>query len=96
MLEYNVDLSGVRSYEDLIEAFNVGLIRSCGGEWTGNLDAFNDYLAWPESFPYRLKLAGWESCYAALKSDIAPGGQSRIDIIREILADERDVDVVCG
>jgi len=42
-----MDLGKVTSFADAIEAFNEGLIERCGGRWNGNLDAFNDYLSWP-------------------------------------------------
>ena len=35
---------------------NDGFIRFVGGEWTGNLDAFNDYLKWPDKNEYQLEI----------------------------------------
>ena len=46
----------VRSFDDFVAATNAGLIESVGGRWNGNLDAFNDYLSWPEEQVYELEL----------------------------------------
>ena len=66
VVEYVVDLTSVASWEAFVEAFNEGFVRAVGGEWNGNLDAFNDYLYWPEEHPYRLVIRGWHSCVATL------------------------------
>lgn len=63
---FRIDCSKVDSYEDFIEAFNIGMIRSVGGEWNGNLDAFNDYLSWPDDFPYQISLVGHSRCESKL------------------------------
>lgn len=53
------------SLEDFVEATNVGLVRIAGGEWTGNFDAFNDYLSWPDE-EYELQIIGADDCAASL------------------------------
>ena len=40
--EYVVDVSAARSWSEFISAFNEGFVRQFGGDWNGNLDAFND------------------------------------------------------
>lgn len=40
-------------FEGFILEFNSVFVSQLGGEWNGNLDAFNDYLSWPEQ-PYTI------------------------------------------
>lgn len=56
----------MRSFEDFVTAVNVGFVKQVGGPWNGNLDAFNDYLYWPEEHEYELELLGGEDCIAYL------------------------------
>jgi hypothetical protein len=65
-VEYIVNLSEVGSWTGLVQAFNEGFMRAIGGDWNGNLDAFDDYLSWPDEQPYRLILRGWHSRAIAL------------------------------
>jgi hypothetical protein len=62
MKTFSVDGRGIRSFDDFIEAMNLGFIRPVGGEWNGNLDAFNDYLSWPEESDYQLEIIGGRNC----------------------------------
>jgi hypothetical protein len=66
MKRYSVDCSSVRSFEDFVGATNVAFIRPVGGEWNGNLDAFNDYLSWPKEAEYELEFMGAGACAKAL------------------------------
>jgi len=66
MKRFTIDGRRVRSFDDFIEATNVGLIDRVGGRWNGNLDAFNDYLAWPEEEEYELQLLGADECARSL------------------------------
>ena len=66
MTEYVVDGSGVRDFAGFVEQCNAAFIREVGGEWNGNLDAFNDYLSWPTPSPYRLVLLHAEAIREAL------------------------------
>jgi len=63
---YAVDVSGVEDFEDFVEAVNVGFVRRLGEEWTGNLDALNDFLVWPAVDSYDLVLLGSNQCAARL------------------------------
>lgn len=45
---------------------NAGMIRQAGGEWHWSLDAFNDYLIWPQEAEYELELLGSDVCRARL------------------------------
>jgi hypothetical protein len=63
---FTVDGRNVRTFDDFIEAFNVGFIERVGGKWNGNLDAFNDYLGWPGEEEYELELVGAADCARAL------------------------------
>ena len=66
---FAVDCRSIASFEDFVAAMNRGFVRHVGGEWHGNLDAFNDYLSWPSEDEYQLKIVGWASCTAALGHD---------------------------
>ena len=61
-MRYTIDAGTVRSFEDFIEAANVGLIEPLGGRWTGNLDALNDDLRWPGDPRIELEILGAEAC----------------------------------
>ena len=66
MKRFVVDCQGASSFADFVNAMNDGFIRSVGGEWTGNLDAFNDYLKWPDEGEYQLEIVASARCRAAL------------------------------
>lgn len=88
---YEVDCREVESFDDLIAAFNSGLIELVGGKWNGNLDAFNDYLSWPESCPYVLVVLGREQCVRALNFKANPRHERNIwPLIEEILAENQE------
>ncbi|HJU32832.1 MAG TPA: hypothetical protein VJ740_15320, partial [Hyphomicrobiaceae bacterium] len=60
-----VDCRAVNSFDDFVNAMNQDFIRLLGGEWDGNLDAFNDYLKWPND-EYQLEIVGSARCADAL------------------------------
>lgn len=62
MKTFTIDGRGVRSFDDFVEATNVGFVEQVGGKWNGNLDAFNDYLSWPEEEEYELQLLDSAGC----------------------------------
>ena len=94
MREFVVRVADVGSFEDFIAAFNEGFCRHVGGHWGGNLDAFNDYLSWPDEGRYRLIFQGWPECAAALARVPYQPRQSMRDVILEILRDNDQVEVV--
>jgi hypothetical protein len=94
MGEYVVDLSAAKSFADFIAAFNEGLIRHVGGEWNGNLDAFNDYLWWPDEHPYRLVIRGWQTCAPAVNEHKTWDGRPILDVIADIFRDNPQAEVV--
>ena len=52
---YVINLKPKSSYEDFVKAFNEGFCRKFGGEWNGkSLDAFHDYLSWPDEDEFKL------------------------------------------
>ena len=53
----------------LFRSMNDGFVRPTGGDWNGNLDAFNDYLKWPEESEYELEISGSDQCAGALGHD---------------------------
>jgi hypothetical protein len=59
---FTIDARNVRSFRDFVDAANAGFIEQVGGKWNGNLDAFNDYLSWPEEQQYELELLGAADC----------------------------------
>ncbi len=66
MRRFTADASNVRSFGDFVDAANAGFIELIGGKWNGNLDAFNDYLSWPEESEYELELLGAADCARSL------------------------------
>ena len=95
MVEYIVDLTTVRRWEDFIEAFNEGFVRLVdNAEWNGNLDAFNDYLWWPNEHPYRLIIRGWQLCYSAISEHKTQDGLLVLDVIIEILEQNTQAEVI--
>lgn len=88
---YVVDCRKVESFDDLISAFNSGFIELVGGKWTGNLDALNDYLSWPESCPYDLVVLGREQCTRVLNFKAHSRHEKHVwSLIEEILADNQE------
>ena len=63
---FTIDGRGVRSFEDFVEATNVGFIELVGGWWDGNLDALNDYLSWREPEEYELVIVDSADCARSL------------------------------
>lgn len=94
MREYIVDVSAATSWSDFIAAFNDGFIRLGGGDWNGNLDAFNDYLWWPEEHPYRLVVRGWSACAAVVNQHKTWDGRPVLDVIAEIFRENPQAEVV--
>ena len=43
---YEIDGANFSDFAGFIDEFNRGFITDVGGDWNGNLDAFNDYLGW--------------------------------------------------
>ncbi len=66
MKRYVVDCISVASFADFVEATNAGFIRAAGGEWNGNLDAFDEYLSWPADEQYELEFRDAQACATAL------------------------------
>jgi hypothetical protein len=64
--QFVIDCRGVRSFCDFVAATNAGFMEHVGGKWNGNLDALNDYLAWPVEEKYELKIADSGQCARAL------------------------------
>lgn len=94
MREYVVDVSAASSWADFIAAFNEGFVRPVGGDWSGNLDAFNDYLSWPDEHPYRLVVRGWQSCGAAVNRHKTWDGRPVLDVVAEIFRDNPQAEVI--
>ena len=92
--EFTIDLTNVKSFTDIISAFNDGLIKPAGGNWNGNLDAFNDYLSWPPEQAYRLILLGWNRVYPILSATPFHGSQTMLDVITEIFQHNPHVQIV--
>lgn len=93
MREYIVDISAAESWADFIAAFNEGFIRTFGGEWNGNLDAFNDYLYWPDEHPYRVVIHGWHERASAINRHLAPDGRPVLDVVAEIFRENPQVEI---
>lgn len=94
MKEYIVDVSAVTSWAEFIAAFNKGFVAQVSGEWKGSLDAFNDYLGWPQEHPYRLVIRGWQACAVHLSQHKAPDQRPILDVIAEILRENPQAQVI--
>lgn len=46
---FEIDGSSFEDFEGFVREFNRGFVSRVGGNWNGNLDAFNDYLSWADS-----------------------------------------------
>ena len=66
MKSFSIDCRAVRSFEEFVDAVNLGFVQQIGGTWNGNLDAFNDYLSWPEEDEYQIELLGAANCATRL------------------------------
>jgi hypothetical protein len=85
---------GRTSWADFGTAFNEGFVRPVGGEWNGNLDAFNDYLWWPDEHPYRLVVRGWQACAEAVNRHKTRDRRPVLEVVTEILRDNPQAQVV--
>jgi Barstar (barnase inhibitor) len=92
--EYVVDVSGASSWADFIAAFNKGFVHPVGGEWSGNLDALNDYLWWPDEHPYRLVIRGWAACAFAVNRHRTRDGRPVLDVVAEVFRENPQAEVV--
>jgi hypothetical protein len=58
---FEIDGGRFDDFDGFIREFNRVFISQVGGDWNGNLDAFNDYLSWPAS-PYVIRWRkSWKS-----------------------------------
>jgi hypothetical protein len=88
---YEVDCQQVQTYDDFVEAFNRAFIETFGGRWNGNLDAFNDYLSWPEEVPYQLVIHGSDQCAKALNYKANDRHEKELwATLQEIFADNKE------
>lgn len=94
MREYVVEVTAASSWVDFIAAFNEGFIRPVGGEWSGNLDDFNEYLWWPDEHPYRLVIRGWAACEAAVNKHLTWDQRPVLEVVAEIFRDNPQAEVV--
>jgi len=93
--EYLIDVSEVTSWADFVAAFNKGFVQFVGGgEWDGNLDAFNDYLSWPEEQPYRLTIHGWQLCASGVNRHKTWDQRPVLEIVAEIFRDNPQAEVI--
>ena len=88
MRRYKVDCRKVTDFEGFIDAFNRDFVHKVGGHWNGNLDAFNDYLAWPEEERYELELIGCQNLETALDHQYGPDPQTIYEVIYEVFEDQ--------
>jgi hypothetical protein len=58
---YEISGANFCDFGGFVREFNHVFVSLVGGGWQGNLDAFNDYLSWPEE-PYVLRWKqAWKS-----------------------------------
>jgi|GEM_PF-1169222 len=92
---YTIDCRNINNFEDFIEAFNRDMIRSLGGEWTGILVAFSNYLSWEKVLPYKIVLLGTQRCREVLNFQKYPTHTLNLwQMLEKIFADNKEfVDV---
>ncbi len=84
-----IDCSKINDFEEFIHIFNTMLINPLGGHWNGNLDAFNDFLSWPED-KYKLVLLGSSRCKEVLNYQQSNHHESSLwTLLQEILNDNQ-------
>jgi hypothetical protein len=89
--KYQVDCRQVQTYADFVEAFNKAFVETFERRWNGNLDAFNDYLSWPEDVPYQLIVLGTDQCARVLNYKANDRHEKELwSILQEILADNEE------
>lgn len=93
MTEYIVDVSLAKSWDEVVATFNRDFLHHFKVEWNGNLDAFNDYLFWPEH-PYRLIVKGWNDFVPNVRETMRWDGRPNIEVLAEILETTTDAIVV--
>lgn len=95
MREYVVDLSDVKSWSDFVAAFNRDFIHPVGNaEWNGNLDAFNDFLWWPDEHPYRLVVRGWSACLPAVNKHKTWDNRPVLEVVAEVFQSNPQTEVL--
>lgn len=85
---YQVDCKNILDFQDFVKAINDGFVAHLGGCWNGNLDAFNDYLSWPDEVPYKLVILGSDNCKGIV--DARTSKNSIWPTILEIFEDNRE------
>ena len=45
---FKIDGKSFDGFAGFVREFNRGFVCHVGGDWHGNLDAFNDYLSWAD------------------------------------------------
>ncbi len=46
---FEIDGNNFKDFAGFVAEFNRGFVSHVGGQWNGNLDAFNDYLSWTDA-----------------------------------------------
>jgi RNAse (barnase) inhibitor barstar len=82
---YIIDGANFSNFEGFVEECNRGFIRAFGGEWSGNLNAFNDYFSWGEG-DYIVVWKHFERARSSL-------GRAYFDVILGIIRDQRNVEL---
>ena len=90
LTHFTVNLKLGCTFVEFIDAFNLGFCHKVDGEWSGNLDAFHDYLSWPTDEEYELTFTGWHNCAAMLEQEKA-GGETLLAHFQEIFAENPHV-----
>lgn len=70
-LTFTIDGRNFNDFEGFIREMNRCFISLIGGNWNGNLDAFHDYLSWPNQ-PYKIR---WLSSLKS-QSDLGYGAMA--------------------
>jgi hypothetical protein len=80
---YVIDGANFSDFAGFVEECNRGFIRHFGGQWNGNLNAFNDYFSWGDD-EYVLVWKNVEKSRREIDT---------FDVILEIIRDQSHVEL---
>jgi hypothetical protein len=92
---YVIDAANFDTFAGFIEECNRNFIRAFGGEWSGHLDVFNDYLYWskPEIPEYVLIWRGAEKSRQDFERASGKSGRKLYHDLVEIIRDQEHVEL---
>lgn len=90
MLTFDIDGKKVTDYTSFVSEMNQNFISKIEGNvgWNGNLDAFNDYLSWPDT-EFCVRIRNSDSVKQVLSKELK-NNRNVWEILIEIFKDNSD------